>query len=122
MVFFLDDGVVAGEAEAAKHLGRKLLTSLAEVGLHMALDKCEVVPAAGAENISVDQECFVGWKWMPGSGIKVLGAPIFNEEFCAALTSKRVTKARTLLQEVGDAHTQGALQALRHCASWGNLV
>jgi hypothetical protein len=122
MAFYLDDGIVAGEAEAVKHLCGRLLASFSDLGLHMALDKCKVVPAAGATS-TVTQDSFAGWGWVPDAGIKVLGAPLGDATFCAASTAKRVAKAQTLLTAVaGYTHAQGALQVLRHCASWGKLV
>ena len=81
-----------------------------------------MVPAAGS-TAEVQLGLFHGWEWKPCSGIKILGAPIGDESFCAGVVSKRAAKAQSLLDEIAEyGNTQGALMLLRHCASWGKLV
>jgi hypothetical protein len=121
-VFFLDDGVVAGEAAAVHDFCTRFANSVADLGLAISASKCEVVPSAG-EGTGVAQEDFPGWQWKPRAGIKLLGAPLGDPEFCAELTAKRVEKAERLLAEIGKySHSQSALLLLRHCASWSKLV
>ena len=94
----------------------------AEMGLHLSVPKCEAVPAAGSA-FSVSQDLFPGWRWLPGSSIKLLGAPVDSAAFCAELTAKRVGKADELLSRIDKyGHSQVALLLLRHCASWSKLV
>ena len=88
----------------------------------MAAEKCEVVPAAGSAS-SVLQTSFPGWQWKSTGGIKLLGAPLGDAEYCASVLTERAAKAQELVDAIGKyGHTQGALLQLRHCASWGKLV
>jgi hypothetical protein len=92
------------------------------MGLTCSLSKCEVVPSAGDAS-AVLPEWFPGWAWKPHGGIKLLGAPLGDAEFCASLTEDRVEKAGELLEAIGELpHAQSALLLLRHCASWSKLV
>ena len=114
--------MAAGDAEAVRYFCQAFQAAVADLGLQVSVDKCEVVPAAGAAS-AVPPEWFAGWQWKPAGGVKLLGAPFGEQDFCANFTSKRAAKAEALLKEVGAyGHTQGALQLLRHCAGWGKLV
>jgi hypothetical protein len=122
VVFYLDDGVITGQAEAVKCFCSAFADAAADIGLSLSVDKCEVVPAAGATS-EVPQDLFPGWRWCPQAGIKLLGAPLGDSAFCAALTAKRVDKVKVLLSSIGKyGHSQGALLVLRNCAGWGKLV
>lgn len=62
VAFFLDDGTVAGDAKALRHFVDSFETSMAEIGLTLATEKCEAIPAAGART-TVDRDAFRGWIW-----------------------------------------------------------
>jgi hypothetical protein len=47
VVFFLDDGFIAGGSEAVACFCSFLKEELSEIGLTLEFSKCEVVPAAG---------------------------------------------------------------------------
>jgi hypothetical protein len=122
VAFYLDDGVIAGDVEAVRSFCAAFEQVAASVGLRLSVGKCEAVPAAGAAT-SISPDLFPGWRWLPGGGIKLLGAPIGSAAFCAELTAKRVAKAEELLSTLCTySHTQGALLLLRHCASFSKLV
>ena len=56
-------------------------------------------------------------------GFKLLGSPIGDQNFCNALTAKRVLKNGPLLQAIGDLDDpQAALLLLRSCASFGKIA
>jgi hypothetical protein len=121
VAFYLDDGVVAGDTVAVKMFSEAFKRRVAEFGLSVSTGKCKVIPPAG-EAASDQQVHFPGWQWAE-SGLKLLGFPLGSPAFCAETTQERVDKAKHLLKAVADmSHTQGALQLLRHCASWGKLV
>ena len=120
--FYLDDGVVAGTAAAVSLFSTAFKAEAENLGLSMAVGKCEVIPAAG-QNFSFDPAMFQGWQWKVDGCFKLLGAAFGNEAHCTALTTKRVTKTAALLEELSRyGHTQGAVLLLRHCGSWGKLV
>ena len=120
--FFLDDGTVAGDANAVAKFAKVFQEQMAERGLTLAPSKCEVVPPAEAQN-TVDRSVFHGWKWIENGNFKLLGAPLGKADFCESLAAERVAKAEKLLstiREYGD--TQGGLLILRHCGSWCKLM
>lgn len=122
VAFYLDDGTAAGTARAVKKFVDRLLAQLADRGLRANLDKCEVVPPAGAAGTRAC-EVFAGWHHVTAGTFKLLGAPLGPAEFCASKIAARVAKARTLLSKIGEyADPQGGMHVLRHCASWSKLV
>ena len=62
MTFYLDDGTVAGDAEAVQFFSTLFQQKMAAIGLTLSPGKCEVAPAAGALS-SVPPELFPGWQW-----------------------------------------------------------
>ena len=62
VTFFLDDGIVAGEAEAVRFFVDHFERAVRDLGLSASVDKCEVVPAAG-DDTEVPRDCFPGWHW-----------------------------------------------------------
>ena len=121
VAFYLDDGAIAGRAAAAKTFSEVFQREMVNIGLVTNVEKCEVVPSCLHSTVSHAQ--FSGYQWREDGCFKLLGAPLGNQDFCEAHTGKRVLKAKVLQEAVGDfAHAQGALQVLRHCASWCKLV
>ena len=68
--FFLDDGVLVGDAPAISSFLRHLITGLASIGLNNALDKTEVLPA------SFSLADFPGCAWNSSRNFKLLGTAI----------------------------------------------
>ena len=120
--FFLDDGTLAGSAEAVSHFVGLFRDASQARGLTLAVPKCEVIPAAGTSH-SVRQDLFPGWKWQTDRHFQLLGAAFGDTGFCSSHAVKRADKAKALLQEcVKLSHTQAALQIVRHCGSWCKLM
>ena len=91
-------------------------------GLTFNTGICEVIPSAG-QRTNVPEQMFPGWQWRRDGNFKLLGAPIGDVPFTEAHTDERRALAAELLKSVGKYdHCQGALQLLRHCASWSRLV
>ena len=66
---------------------------------------------------------FPGWLWKEDASIKVLGAPIGKASYCEEIASKRVGKAKKLLEDLVDFEdAQGALQLVRNCGSWCKVL
>ena len=121
-VFYLDDGVTAGTSRAVRLFCGLVEQYLAEVGLVLQRDKCEVVPAA-KHNHQISPSTFEGFLFNSSGDFKVLGAPIGSESYCEAHTRKRKAKAMDLLRKVaGLQNTQCALHLMRQCASFCKLA
>ena len=122
VVFYLDDGVLAGTARAVRHCCQALETRLADVGLTTNRDKCDIVPAA-ASNHTIPDGFFAGYSFKADGNFKLLGAPFGSAAFCAAHTTKRHHKAQGLLRAVACMEDkQYALLLTRHCNTFCKLA
>jgi hypothetical protein len=120
--FYLDDGVLGGTSRAVKLYCIILEKSLADVGLTLSQEKCEIVPAALNGN-SIAYGTFNGFKFNAAGNFKLLGAPFGSTAFCSEHTRKRKQKAEQLLKEVaGLQDTQSAMHLLRQCVSFCKLA
>ena len=109
-----DDGVLPGDAKAISSFLRNLVTGFASIGLDIALDKTEVIPACPD---------FPGCTWTATRNFILLGAAIRYRQWCESLLCKRVAKASALIRAIGrcrDAH--GAFKMLRSCAGWAQIL
>jgi hypothetical protein len=121
-VFYLDDGIIGGTGRAVRLFCDALRTEFAEIGLDMCFDKCEVIPAAGA-NHTVDTQAFSDFIWNDSQCFSLLGAPIGHQDFCTQVVQQKVEEAVALLQEcIRVQHSQCALLLVRYCASYSKLV
>ena len=75
VVFFLDDGVFGGTARAIQFFFEVLGSEMANVGLSLQWDKCEVIPVAAGHH-AVNTAMFEGCKINVSGEFKTLGAPI----------------------------------------------
>lgn len=128
-MFYLDDGVVAGDVAAVgaalKHIERRA----AGIGLRLNLSKCEVVvpgPATAAD-LSAALPSPVLWGECGGERVlhnfEFLGAAIGADDFVAAHTEQRVSKAAALLDAIAELEDpQVALRLLRACAGHTRLL
>ena len=120
--FFLDDGVIAGRSPAVQLILSSLETRLHDIGLSIARNKTEIVPACtSVQNFSSLD--FEGFTWVPHGNIKLLGAAIGTQEWCESLLHRRVTKAKNLLDAIGRYYdAQGAFTLLRSCGGWAKIL
>ena len=72
-VFFLDDGIAAGSAEATAKFTYLLKDGFANLGLDLTFPKCEVIPTA-KQNHEVRKELFEDFVWIEDGNLKLLGA------------------------------------------------
>ena len=73
---------------------------LHDIGLTIARDKTEVVPACSAvQNFTTGD--FAGYTWVADGNVKLLGAATGAQAWCESLLGKRVSKARVLLDAIG---------------------
>jgi hypothetical protein len=124
MIFFLDDGVVAGTAEAVADWLGEVTKELAEVGLQLARSKCVVVPAAGEKaNKEEFENRFLDMEWNPQQEFKLLGAWFGGSEGASAHVRKRSTKAGKIMAQLGKMEDpQSAVLLLRHCAGFSKIL
>ena len=82
--FFLDDGVIAGEALAVRQFLTTLEMRLREIGSDISRQKAEVVPACtSVQNFS--SQDLEGYAWVPDGNIKLLGGAIGTRAWCKSL-------------------------------------
>ncbi len=121
-VFYLDDGVVAGTGRAVSQFCTLLRAELANIGLDLALDKCEIVPSA-KDHHAIPAHLFPGYLWVPTGDFKLLGAPLGSLDFCTAHTQKRARKAGDLMHNIASlGHAQGSYLLLKQCAGFAKLA
>ena len=101
--FFLDDGTIAGKAQAVKLFLVSLERLLLDIGLVIARDKTKVVLACSSVQNFTPQD-FEGCCWVPDGDFKLLGTAFGSKDWCEALLDRRVCKARTLLEAIGRYH------------------
>ena len=121
-VFYLDDGVIAGESRAVAWMCQELKSELESIGLSFNMNKCSITPSSGSDAIA-DRSVFPGWQWNSIKNVKILGAAIGDEAFCEDLLAKRQSKAAGLLERLGElGDVQCGYLLLRTCSSYAKLM
>ena len=121
-VFYLDDGVVAGSSRAASLFCTRLREELAGIGLELAFDKCEIVPAARDQH-RIPASSFPGFLWIQQGDFKLLEAPIGSEAFCTEHVNHRIEKAESLLRRIAElGNSQCSYVLLKQCAGFAKLT
>jgi hypothetical protein len=98
VVFYLDDGVVAGDALAVSHFKHLFQQRVSDLGLCAADSECEVIHSAGS-SWSFSEALFAGCVWKIEEGFKLLGSPFGSNAFVLAHASSRVAKTDTLMSK-----------------------
>ena len=101
--FFLDDGAIAGRAQAVQLCLDTLERLLLEIGLEIARNKTEVIPACSAVQNFTPHD-FEAFCWVPDGNFKLLGVLSVPRNGAKLFSIGRVTKARTLLEAIGRYH------------------
>ena len=114
---YLDDVVVAGDHLAVLEALRILHEAAPGIGLHLKLEKCEIIPTAG-QNTTANLPAFpASIKRNLTANFDLLGAPIGDSDHCCSyLREKRLLPAQAKLaelKELGDAHA--AYKILSSC-------
>ena len=101
VIGYLDDVVIAGDAEAVGAALGILQATLPDLALGLNASKCELIPTAGS-NSEVDLTAFPsGMRRVPDACFKFLGTPIGTRAFVERFTQeKRTDKAAKLLEEI----------------------
>ena len=89
----------------------------------LSKDKCELIPTGGATS-TVDVTRFPSdFKVIRDGNFELLGGPVGSPQFCNEHTQTRVSKARRVLEALGEVpDPQVALQLLRRCAGFSKMV
>ncbi|CAE7483229.1 unnamed protein product [Symbiodinium natans] len=128
-IFYLDDGIIAGDMAAVGAAVAHLQQRGAALGLQLNLSKSEVIAVGDLDPDTLGRHLPAQLLQAPDGSSKVrwnfelLGAAVGTEAFVAEHTAGRVQKAAPLLEalaEVEDA--QVALRLLKHCAGHCRLV
>ena len=116
---YLDDVVVAGDHLAVLEALRILHAAAPGIGLHLKLEKCELIPTAGQSSTANLSSFPPNIKRKLSGNFDLLGAPIGDGEFCSSyLREKRLAPSLEKLaelKELGDAHA--AYKILSTCMS-----
>ena len=136
VLFYLDDGVLCGSPEAVSEALATLSQQAGLVGLHLNVNKCELVAMAntaptGLSNLfppallkdMVESSPTYGQSRVLLDGeFEILGAPVGSAPFCASHTSARIQKALPVLDAIATLEdTQVALRLQRHCHGYSKL-
>ena len=77
LVFFWDDGAVAGSAQAVRCASELLTLGLASIQLSVSFSMTEIIlPCASSQNLSLSQADFLGGIWSVFGNCKLLGAGV----------------------------------------------
>eukprot|EP00435_Cladocopium_sp_Y103_P050554 s2413_g15.t1 len=128
-LFYLDDGVVAGDVAAVGAAIAHVQQRAAAIGLSLNLSKCEVVVPGPATAANLSAALPAPLLWGDGGADRVLrqfeflGAAIGDDAFVALHTAQRVTKTAALLDAIAELDDpQVALRLLRACAGHTRLL
>ena len=80
----------AGSSEAVALFSKLFQQGMAALRLSLSVDKCEVIPPAGAA-FSFSDALFPGRNWRVDGGFKLLGAPLGSAAFCSSHGAKRAS-------------------------------
>lgn len=128
-MFYLDDGVLAGDIPAVSAALAHVQQEAARLGLSLNLSKCEAV-VVGATGAAALQPHLPHALLLDGHGacrvlrnFEFLGAAIGDDAFCHDHTAARASKANRLLEAIAEMDDpQVALRLLRACGGFTRMV
>ena len=128
-VFYLDDGVLAGDLPTVAAALQLVQSKASSVGLRLNLAKCELA-AVGATTLADVLPHFPQALLFDETGhskllsnFELLGAPLGDDDFVSGYAQDRVRRAKPLLEAVALLEDpQVALRLLRACAGHVRLV
>ena len=128
-VFFLDDGVLAGDVAAVAAALAHVQQRGESLGLQLNLSKCETITAGSTTAADLHPHFPSELLRSPDGqsraqrNFELLGAAIGDDDFVAAHTAARISKAEPLLAALGDLEDpQVGVKLLRSCASHCRLI
>ena len=98
--FLLDDGLCAGTAPAVSSFLAALVRGLSRIGLVVNFSKTEVIPACTTSQ-SFGPDSFPGCSWNGSACFLLLGEAKGCPDWCELLLSRRIAKARALIDAIG---------------------
>jgi hypothetical protein len=98
--FYLDDGVVAGEAAAVAGWLELMEVQLGENGLELCRRKWSVSPACRGD-VAKSKDLFQDMKCRGSGDFTLLGAAFGSPELCTAHLSKMAAKADRIMEQLG---------------------
>jgi hypothetical protein len=125
-VFYLDDGVLAGDLRTVARALQLVQTRCSAIGLALNIKKCELIlPGADTDEdpaglfpraLLVDTETGED-RVLAGGCFELLGAAVGDKDFCEAYAQEKVDKANKLLVQLAEFDDpQVAARLLRNCA------
>ena len=129
-VFFLDDGVLAGDLQVVSQAVREVEERAASIGLRLNLAKSEAVAVGRTRDHHMHGALPAPLVVDPATGVsrvhrnfELLGAPIGDGRYCAAQTADRGRQAGELLDAIASLEDpQVALRLLRSCAGYARVT
>eukprot|EP00438_Fugacium_kawagutii_P017492 Skav211850 [mRNA] locus=scaffold1622:6900:9179:+ [translate_table: standard] len=128
-LFYLDDGVLAGDVAAVGAAVAHVQQRAASLGLRLNLSKCEVVVPGADAAADLSPALPAAMLWDTAGSDKVfhnfefLGAAVGDASFVASHTASRVDKTTALLEAIAEFEDpQVALRLLRACAGHSRLL
>ena len=128
-MFYLDDGVIAGDVATVGAAVAHIEQQAAAIGLCLNLSKCEVVVPGSITAADLTTALPAPLLWGDGGADRVLrhfeflGAAVGSDAFVASHTAQRVSKAVPLLDAIAELEDpQVALRLLRACAGHTRLL
>ena len=93
--FYLDDGVVAGEAAPVRAFCDTLADKFRNLGLTVRTDKTEVGACKAGDDTT--SSTFAGFKYKDDCNVTLLGAALGSDESCEQGIDDKVEKARQVM-------------------------
>ena len=125
-VFYLDDGVLAGDVEAVSAAFQMMQSRGLQLGLKLKVSKCELVLTGDAADVELStffpRELLVDAETnesrvLTGGNFELLGAAIGDAAFCEEYTEGKVAKASRLLDCLSSLEDpQVSLRLMQKCA------
>ena len=124
--FYLDDGVLAGDADVVAQALQRVKALGHSLGLKLKVDKCELILTSDSppdnladlfpQELLVDAETGESRVLLNGN-FELLGAAVGDAPFCTEYGTTKVTKASALLDSIASIEDpQVALRLMRNCA------
>jgi hypothetical protein len=128
-MFYLDDGVIAGNTATVGAAITHIRTRGGELGLALNLSMCEVVGVGPvphselAQHLPRDFHCHPDGRPRLQQIFELLGAAIGDDTFVTAHTARRVQAVSPLLEQLSSLQdAQVGIRLLRTCASYGRVM
>ncbi len=125
LMFYLDDGILAGPAEVVAAAFDFLRREGPRLGLELNLAKCELIVPSG-ELSDAQRDLFpprLAASAVLCADFDYLGSPIGSPAHCDAYVARRVAKVRRVLAAVSSVRdAEVAFKIMKSCVNYGRVV